>query len=313
MSHACVSLVCSIPGAQKDLSDSLKKNVIEASCAWDVYKPMDVHNATLVHLVSARLEVSESEANAKLMGRIKVPKRKANGRSDSMVAYRYLKRTVSHFYEGMGKAAVKAFLSTVKESTGMGTLVSARGSRTRMSLELSSEEAAFLLVDDRFINELYGHVALLAGAKNMFSSLNAGHLFSETVPETRATTVVCLFAHFALVVTKVREHLKLRAGMGAAAAVVENPGVNEGHRDPWVREMASLDLALWRTPQTRRGLRLVDAANPSRASARSPSAGGGAPAAGSGGSPAGGNDTGSGDAAAAAAFMAAGAVMEQVD
>lgn len=84
MSHACVSLVCSLPGAQKDLSDYLKKNVIEASCAWDVYKPMDVHNATLVHLVSARLEVSESEANAKLMGRIKVPKRKANGRSDSL-------------------------------------------------------------------------------------------------------------------------------------------------------------------------------------------------------------------------------------
>lgn len=155
---------------------------------------MDVHNATLVDLVSNRLEITAGEANAKLMGRVKVPKRKADGRSDTVVAYRYLKRTVSHFYEGLGRAAVKAFISSVKESTGMGSEVAVRGSRTRTVLEMSADEAAFFLMNDRLFNELYGHVALLAGARSMFASLNACHLFSETVPETRANTVVCLFA-----------------------------------------------------------------------------------------------------------------------
>lgn len=205
----------------------------------------------------------------------------------------------------------------------MGKEVPVRGSRTRTYLELSAEQAAFFLADDRFLNELYGHVALLAGAQNAFASLNASHLFTETVPETRATTVVCLFAQFALVVTKVREHLKLRAGLGAAAAAADNSGINEGHRDPWVREMASLDLALWRTPYTTRGLRLVDAASPSRASAWRPSTGeGGAAAAdaggasgaaaGGGGGSTGGGGVGSGDTAAIAAPVMAGAVMEQV-
>lgn len=289
-----------------------------------MYKPVVVHNATLVQLVSDQLGVSASEANSKLMGRIKVPKRKRDGKCDTMVAYRYLKRTVSHFYEGLGKAAVKGFLASVKESTGMGTEVAVRGSTTRTCLELSAEQAAFFLTDDRFLNELYGHVALLAGAQNVFASLNATHLFTETVPETRASIVVCLFAHFALVVTKVREHLKLRVGVGAAAGLADSTGINEGHRDPWVREMASLDLSLWRTPQAMRGLRLVDADSPGRASPLRPSTGeGGAAAAGSDGASSaapdgaaalgGGGGAGSGDAAAMAALEAEGAVMQQLD
>lgn len=67
----------------------------------------------------------------------------------------------------------------------------------------------------------------------MFASLNPGHLFSEAVPETRGSTVVCLFAHLALVVTKVREYLKLRAALSVpAVALVDNPGFNEGHPEP---------------------------------------------------------------------------------
>lgn len=302
----------------------MKKEFIEASCAWEVYKPLAVHNARLVDLVADRLDISTGEANSKLMARVSVPKRKASGTSSMMVAYRYLKRTVSHFYEGLGRAAIKAFLASVKESTGMGREVAVRGSRTRKMIELSSDEAAFLLTDDRFCNELYGHVALLAGAKSMFASLNAGHLFTETVPETQASIVVCLFAQFALVITKVREYLKLRTGMGGPAALTDSPGVNEGHRDPWVREMASLDLAMWRTTPARRGLRLVDAANCNRASARSPRAGpGGAASAGAGGGASGaaaggggpsadGGGVGSGGDTLATA-IAAGAVMEQVD
>lgn len=319
-----VALHSSSPAVQKNLSDGLKRDFIEASCAWDVYKPVDVHNAKLVQLVSDHLGVSTSEANSTLMGRIKVPKRKRDGKSDTMVAYRYLKRTVSHFYEGLGRAAVKGFLASVKQSTGMGTEVAARGRTTRTSVELSAEQAAFFLSDDRFLNELYGHVALLAGAQNMFASLSATHLFTATVPETRATNVVCLFAHFALVVTKVREHLKLRVGVGAAGGVADNTGINEGHRDPWVREMTSLDVQLWRTPQAMRGLRLVDAASPSRASPVRPSTPeSGAAAADAGGSSgaaavgaaalAGGGGAGRGDAAAIAALEAGGAATERLD
>lgn len=294
---------------------------------------MEAHNATLVRLVARRLSLTEGEANAKLMGRIRVPKRKVDGRTNTMVAYRYLKRTVSHFYEGLGKAAVNAFLSSIKRSTGMGRNVSVRGSRTRTSVELSAEEASFLLANDRFILETFGHRALLAGVHNMFASINAGHLFSESSMDSEAIdTVVCRFAHFALVVTKVREHLKLRIG-GGATANPDNPGVNEGHRQPWERELVSLDAALWRTPQTRNGLRIVDADDRNRASVIVPlaseggaaAAAGGAPAGGvvaaGGGAPAGDAVPGSGtadegntvdDVAAANALMAAGAVLEYV-
>lgn len=82
---------------------------------------------------------------------------------------------------------------------------------------------------------------------------------------------MCLLAHHAFVVTKVREDLKRRAGtvaQGVGAAGV----VNEGHREVWVRELSGLDSHMGRRPEAVNGLRLLDAASPVRADAETPAA-----------------------------------------
>lgn len=237
---------------------------MHATMAWHVYQSMESHNATLVQLVSARLDISPDAANEKLLERIPSSKRKNSRSPATVVAYRYLKRSVSHFYENLGKAAVKAFIASVNESTGMAQQVPVRGSSTRTVLTLSKADAEYLRTGDRFVNEAFAHKALLAGAANMFASLSSGHLFEEMTPGAPAKTVVCLLGHMAFVVTKVREHLRLRASDGVAVPLADPSGMNEGHREPWIRELANLDNVYWRLPAACNGLRLKDAASPTR-------------------------------------------------
>lgn len=252
---------------QKDIVKELKKDFLDATSAWAVYQPMEAINAKMVRLLAARLNISEVDANVKLMGRIKVPKRKTT-RTSTMVAYRYLKRSVSHMFENMGKAAAKAFISSINESTRMAHHV-ARPNTTRTVLELSPADAAYLFTGDRFIREMFGHMALLAAAKNMFASVNATDRFTEP-NQQGGDTVVCLLAHMAFVVTKVREHLRLRMNGGVVPSVALTPGVNEGHRELWIRELMTLDQVYWRRPEATNDLRLVDAASPTRALVISP-------------------------------------------
>lgn len=293
----------------------LKDQFVHATTAWDVYKPMEEHNATLARLVAKRLGLSPEEANAKLLERIPSSKRKNSKAPATVVAYRYLKRSVSHFYENLGKAAVKAFVSNVNESTGMAQQVPVNGSSTRTVLTFSRSDAEYLRTGDRFINEAFAHKALLAAIENMFASLTSSHLFEETTPGAAGKTVVCLLGHVAFVVTKVREHLRLRANDGVAVPLVDPSGMNEGHREPWIRELANLDGVYWRLPAACNGLRLLDAASPTRGCAIPPAgrgataavaaaAGGDASAAAAAAGPA----AGAADAAAAeAAVGAAGA------
>lgn len=311
-----------VPLVRKDLIRTLKDQFIHAKSAWDVYKPMEEHHSTLVHLVSARLDITTDEASAKLLLRVPSSKRKNSKSPATVVAYRYLKRAVSHFYENLGKAAVKAFISAINEHTGMGRQVPVKGSATRTILTVNASEATHLCQGDRFIHEAYGNKALLAGASNMFASITASDLFEEGTPGCPDKTVVCLLAHMAFVVTKVREHLRLRSNGATAAAVTDQTGMNEGHREPWIRELSTLDGVYWRLPAASNGLRLIDAASPTRAcplrpsaenpitaapsasgAAATPGAGAAAPAAGVSSDAAAANDAAVAAAAAAAAAV----------
>lgn len=250
---------------RKDLLRVLKDEFIHAKTAWDVYKPMEEHHSTLVQLVGERLDLTHEEASAKLLVRIPSSKRSNSKTPSTVVAYRYLKRAVSHFYENLGKAAVKAFVSSINESTGMGKHVLVKNSTTRTVLTLDENEAEHLRQGDRFIHEAYANKALLAGASNMFASITAAELFEEPTPGRADKTVVCLLAHMAFVVTKVREHLRLRSNGGVAVPLTDQAGMNEGHREPWMRELTTLDGVYWRLPAASNGLRLIDAASPTRA------------------------------------------------
>lgn len=118
-----------------------------------------------------------------------------------------------------------------------------------------------------FFHEAYGNKAVLSGASNMFASLTTSGQLEEAAVGNNDKTFVCLLAHMAFVVTKMREHLRCRALDGSAQALTDSAGMNEGHREPWLRELITLDVVYWRLLAASKGLGLIDAASPSRAAA----------------------------------------------
>lgn len=261
-------LACLGPQRQKELLATLADDFTNAKSAWEVYKPMDKHHAKLVLLLMESQGVSSVEADAMLRLRMPSGKRRGSKAPATVVVYRCIKRAVSHFYESLAKAAVKAFVSSVNDSTGMGKQLPFKKSKTRTVLTLSPTEAAYLLEGDRFISEASSHKALLAGLANMAASIGAGHVFQEPALGGGEPTMVCLLGHMAFVVVKVREHLKLRACEGPAGTYWGPlpSGINEGHREPWIRELVRLDTEYWRLAAARNGLRLADATSSTRAS-----------------------------------------------
>lgn len=105
-----------------------------------------------------------------------------------MVAYRYLKRSVSHFFEMQGKTAVKAQVRLIHDKTDLGSRVPMPGSVSRTRLELSSADAMMILTADRFIHQSYGHMGLLAGLKAVFSYLNASKRSLSRLVRDRVAT-----------------------------------------------------------------------------------------------------------------------------
>eukprot|EP00170_Pyropia_yezoensis_P000434 contig_2341_g435 len=244
-----------------ELLAMLKDDFIHAKSAWEVYKPMEAHYAALVLLVMEAQGVSSEEANEKLLMHMPARKRRGSKAPSTVVVYRCIKRAVSHFYENLGKAAVKAFISSINDSTGMGKQVPFKESKTRTALTLSPSEARHLAEGDRFITEAYCHEALLKALASMVATIGASDLFEEPTPGSEEPTMVCLLAHMAFVVTKVCEHLKLRGGEGAGGTIQGNSqaGIKEGHREPWIWELERLDGVYWRLAAARNLLRLVDA------------------------------------------------------
>lgn len=92
---------------------------------------MEEHYATLVLLVMESRGVSAEDANEKLLMHMPARKRRGSKAFSTVAVYRYIKRAVSHFYENLRKAAVKAFISSINESKGMGKQVLFKGSKTR--------------------------------------------------------------------------------------------------------------------------------------------------------------------------------------
>lgn len=226
---------------------------------------MDQHNAALLQLTMARCNAKEAAANTLLMGQVRVARRKNKGMQNTMVAYRYLRRSVGHFYGTLGAAATKAFLAGNFELKGIGRLVPVPGSPRRTMNEVNMAEALHLLSGDRFLHESFGHLALLDAMAVIFFLLEAGEvLITYCGPQQGVRVVSCLLAHFAFCVTKVREHLKLRCG-SAVTAPGGNGGFNEGHRVPWMSELELLDGLMWRRNETNNGIRLLDGTSSTRA------------------------------------------------
>ena len=189
-------------------------------------------------------------------------------RRSTTMAYRYLHRTVSHFYQRIGNKAVSAFATFVNDKAGLGTLRRVRGTRTKVEVCFRPQEAGALLLNDAFITELLYRGGVVRALHVVFSVLGVLHRFSEAgaLPAS-GDVVACLTAHVTLVSMKIRAHLKKRAASGSDAgdAVDTTPGLNGGHRAEWVDESAVVrQLFASQGARSSNGLRITDGAEPRR-------------------------------------------------
>ena len=189
-------------------------------------------------------------------------------RRNTTLAYRYLHRAVSHFYQRIGNKAVSAFSTFVNEHAGLGTLRRIRGTRTKVEVVFSPAEAAALLSNDAFITDLVYRGGVVRALQVVFSVLGLLHLFSEAgAAPGSADVIACLTAHFALVSMKIRAHLKKRAASQSddEDAVDTTPGLNGGHRAQWVEELAVVrHLLASQGARSCSGLRMTDGEEPHR-------------------------------------------------
>lgn len=100
----------------------MKSEWAEAEQAWKTYPATEYFNTTLVRLTARKLYLTAEGAHAVLIGRVSVPTRGNKGKATTeMVAYRYLKRSVSPFFEMLGKTAVKAYVAYIHGQQGART------------------------------------------------------------------------------------------------------------------------------------------------------------------------------------------------
>jgi len=211
---------------QKELQQWLQDRFVSPTCTGDLYLSMREVNIFLRDWVMRRMSVDAREAVRQLETKWRLPVRaKIAAAADEdtepaaaalskrkTMAYRYLHRAVSHFYQRIGNKAVSAFATYVNEVENRGTLSRMRGTKTKYEVVFSPGEARDMLQDDAFITEAVPRAALLRALGTVFSSFGVLYRFTETGPTPGGARILtCLLGHLALVVMKVRQHLKMRS------------------------------------------------------------------------------------------------------
>ena len=180
----------------------------------------------------------------------------------------YLHRAVFHFYQRIGNQAASAFATFVNNEARIGTLRRTRGTQTKSDVVYSPHETAALLADHAFMTELVYRLGFVRAVRTVFSVLSIVDRFSEVsgVPDNK-NVIACLSAHVALVIMKIRSHLKRQAASQTDWGDVADlsPGLNTGHRTEWVKELTVVrNLFVAQGARTSNGLRLVDGTAPHR-------------------------------------------------
>ena len=252
----------------------------------DVWVYITDVNVFMQEWTAQRFHVVQRVADKMLSGRWNLPQRRRHVpaaalaadapdvesvfpvRRSTTLAYRYLHRAVSHFYQRVGNKAVSAFSTFVNDHSGLGTLQRTRGTRTKVEVVFAPDEAADLLASDTFITDLVYRAGVVRALHVVFSVLGVLHLFSEAGAAPGSSDVIaCLTAHFALVSMKIRACLKKRAASDSddEDAIDTTPGLNGGHRAEWVEQLATVrHLLASQGGRACNGLRLTDGEQPRR-------------------------------------------------
>lgn len=295
-----------------DLGEWVRGLFLNSTCTADVWLSTKDVNIFLRDWTMNRFRVSAKEAVRMLESSWRLPRRPRRRAAPSAestpptdapsmpgtIAYQYLHRVISHFYQKVGAKIVSAFASHVNEDLGKGTLRRLRGTTSKFEIFFSREDAKWLLDDDRFLIDHSCCEGLVRAVAAVFSHFRVLHRFSESGPtEGGPRAVACRLAYFAVAATKIRAHLKMRtsakAGEPAAdgtEAAADKDGeedaddaevdtspvggagcLNSGHRPEWIIELQTVSRIL--APQgasVRNGLHVTDGDNPLRADATRP-------------------------------------------
>jgi len=297
-----------ILGLKGDLAKWLRDKFLNSTCTADVWVTTKDVNVFLRDWTMRRVGVSAKDAVRMLESPWRLPKRprrQSAPRSDGVtpsdappkrftIAYQYLHRVVSHFYQKVGAKVLSAFASHVNEGLSKGTLRRLRKTTSKFEIYFTRDDANWLLEGDRFLNNSVCRDGLVRGVAAVFSSFNVLHKFSESGPTDGGPRVLCCrLAYFAVAATKVRAHLKMRAsrknhdgiqqqfgteendndGSNDDDDVDESAGppadkvscLNGGHRPEWVVELQTVGLVLaGQGTRADKGFRVTDGNDPRR-------------------------------------------------
>jgi len=213
------------------LQEWLLTKFLNSTCAADVWVSTADINIFLRDWTQTRLRV-DAKAAVRLLQeewplRTRAPKTSAptadgqpaaaTPKGKTTIAYQYLHRSVSHFLQRIGSKAVSAFSSYIHENlpSHKGTLRRLRGTRYKYEVRFSPQDAELLLKDDFFLVDSTCRAGLVRALAAVFDAHGSLRLFSESGPTPGGPrTIACRLGVVALVATKVRAHLKLRAAKG---------------------------------------------------------------------------------------------------
>jgi len=171
----------------------------------------------------------------------------------------------------------------------VGTLRRMRGTRSKLEVVFKRLVSKALMSENKFFIDDVLKVGMLRALRVLFSSFGALFRFSEpaaTPPAPRV--IVCLLAHYAFVVTKVRVHLQTRADaddsdaegeddddddmdVGADEGADMGQVLNRGHHEEWVDDLVTVDNIFSPLVATAvNGLRISELRDPRRTNTTHP-------------------------------------------
>ena len=277
--------VCCVPVCQPHLVAFLRKSFASPRGAADVWVDMTAVNEINQEWTGDRFDVDTTAADTLLArkwrlaqrGRRSAPVAADDAAADAeegagapasrgkTMAYEYLHRAVSHFYQGLGNKAVAAFGTDVNNEEDIGSLRRVRGTSTKFEVVFSPGEAAAMLADDSFITEFAYRGGITRALEVAFSVVSVLDRYTEagTVPGGQPG-ICCLMAHVAFVTMKIRAHLTKQAATAADSDDGDDasPVLNGGHRAEWVQELVVVQQALAaQGGRPSNGLRITDGAD----------------------------------------------------
>jgi len=198
---ACLRTLFLALREQEDFQQALKDDARLAKSPAELYRLGEHVNQRMIDVAVGVYGCSEKEAAASLQQKIMLPVRKPMKGFAMVVAYQYIKRTVSHFNSAITNCTVSTWLKRMNALKDIG----AWSTGNRRTLNLSAPEALDQLRGDAFIKDACGRIAMLDSLVAVISEFGGTDEMVCWTGANRSSRVIrCIFALVAWVSFRVR-------------------------------------------------------------------------------------------------------------